>query len=196
MADPRKRPYRKRKRAQSEEETRQRITEAAVELHGTVGPAKTTLKEVAERAGVSRMTVYNHFPTDADLVAACSSHWAEQNPLPDATAWLEMDPAARLQAALEELYDWYGHRRGMVENFLRDAPLVPAVGDVVEGFWGGFMQRVVSALEDGTDPDAARHVILRVVVDFNTWRILDGAGLDARAAARVAADVVAGIRGP
>jgi AcrR family transcriptional regulator len=142
------------------------------------------------------MTVYNHFPTDADLVAACSSHWAEQNPLPDATAWLEMDPAARLQAALEELYDWYGHRRGMVENFLRDAPLVPAVGDVVEGFWGGFMQRVVSALEDGTDPDAARHVILRVVVDFNTWRILDGAGLDARAAARVAADVVAGIRGP
>src|SRR5690606_11521663 len=77
MSTRRPRPYRKRQRALAEEATRLRITEAAVELHGSVGPARTTVTEIAERAGVSRMTVYKHFPSDRDLFVACSTHWAE-----------------------------------------------------------------------------------------------------------------------
>ena len=84
---PPKRRYRKRRRAELEDETRRRITEAAVELHGTVGPARTTISAVAERAGVQRATLYRHFPDEEALFDACSSHWAAQHPLPDLADW-------------------------------------------------------------------------------------------------------------
>jgi AcrR family transcriptional regulator len=193
-----KRPYRKRKRAQSEEETRLRITEAAVELHGTVGPANTKVTEVAELAGVSRMTVYNHFPTEVDLFLACSSHWASQNPFPDPSAWTCIsDPRERLAGALAELYGWYELKQAMLENVLRDAPLVPALGQLMEGFWGGYMDSVVSVLAAGWPAgapadEATLQVTLRVVVDFHTWRILTGSGLSDVDAAELAAEMVAG----
>ena len=198
MSPARKRPYRKRKRAQSEEETRLRITEAAVELHGTVGPANTKVTEVAELAGVSRMTVYNHFPTDADLFLACSSHWATENPFPDPSGWMDIaHPRTRLAHALAELYGWYDLRQGMLENVLRDAALVPSLGELMDGFWGGYMSSVVSALSEGwpvgsPEEDATLQVTLRVVVDFHTWRILTGSGLSNGEAADLAADMVAG----
>lgn len=200
MSQASKRPYRKRKRAQAEEETRRRITEAAVELHGTVGPANTKVTEVAERAGVSRMTVYNHFPTDADLFLACSTHWATQNPLPDPSGWIETaDPAARLVSALDELYGWYGRKRGMLEKVLRDAPLVPSLGELMDGFWGGYMGDVVSALSRGwsgeQEDDGALQATLRVVVDFHTWRTLSESGLSSASAAEVAAAMVVGVAG-
>jgi AcrR family transcriptional regulator len=190
-----KRPYRKRKRAEAEEETRRRITEAAVELHGTVGPANTTVTEVAELAGVSRMTVYNHFPTDADLFAACSSHWASQNPFPDPAAWKEIaDPAERLSTALKALYGWYEQKQGMVANVLRDAPLLPALEPLVEGWWRGYMDSVVAALCQGWPDEAgangALRVTLRVVVDFHTWQILSASGMDDDDAAEFAASMV------
>ena len=81
------RKYEKKRRAELEAETRRRITEAAVELHGTVGPARTSISAVAERAGVRRSTVYRHFPDEAALFDACSSHWAAANPVPDMAAW-------------------------------------------------------------------------------------------------------------
>src|SRR5918996_4055938 len=90
-----KRPYRKRRRAELEDQTRLRITEAAVELHGRVGPARTTISAVADRAGVQRATVYRHFPDEDALFAACSGHWAAMNPSPDPSAWQAIrDPAA------------------------------------------------------------------------------------------------------
>ena len=111
------RPYRKQKRARSEEETRRRITQAAVELHGTVGPANTTVTDLARLAGVSRMTVYNHFPTEVDLFTACSTHWATRNPFPDPARWAELDePGERLVHALKELYRWYGLKQDMLGN--------------------------------------------------------------------------------
>ena len=84
------RKYEKKRRAELEAETRRRITEAAVELHGTVGPARTSISAIAERAGVRRSTVYRHFPDEAALIDACSSHWAAANPVPDMAAW-ELD---------------------------------------------------------------------------------------------------------
>src|SRR5512134_1449821 len=98
-----KRRYRKRRRAALEEETRRRITEAAVELHGTIGPARTTVSAVADRAGVQRATVYRHFPDEESLFAACSAHWAMLNPPPDPGSWDEPDPDRRLAVALEQL---------------------------------------------------------------------------------------------
>ena len=196
MSPEKKRAYRKRKRAESEEETRRRITEAAVELHGTTGPAKTTVTEVAELAGVSRMTVYNHFPTDLDLFIACSTHWASENPFPDPATWSKVaDPADRLARALAELYAWYDERQGMISNVLRDAPVVPTLTPLVDGWWGGYMDSVVDSLSQGWRTeggfDGALRVTLRVVIDFHTWQIFGASGMDGGEAAAFAASMVA-----
>src|SRR3954463_2640832 len=103
-----KRPYRKTRRAELEEQTRTRITESAVALHQELGPARTSISAVAERAGVRRSTVYRHFPDDEALFAACSSHWRAANPPPDPSAWVHIDdPANRTVTALRELYAFY-----------------------------------------------------------------------------------------
>lgn len=197
----RPRVYRKRKRALSEEETRLRITEAAVELHGTVGPARTTVTEIARRAGVSRMTVYNHFPTDRDLFAACSTHWGERNPLPDPAAWAEIpDPADRLATALRDLYAWYEQREGMLGNVLRDEASVPPVAEVVDQTWRPYFEAIVTTLAEGWPTaggdDAELRAMLRLVVDFNTWTILRGSNVGSGHASNIAARMVIGAARP
>src|SRR5215208_565498 len=123
-----RRPYRKRRRAQLEAETRLRITEAAVDLHGSVGPARTTISAVADRAGVQRGTVYRHFPDEDALFDACSSHWMAQHPLPDPAAWAAIeDSDERLRTALQQIYEWYERGAYMLEQTTRDVPLVPAL---------------------------------------------------------------------
>ncbi|MGZ5322115.1 MAG: TetR/AcrR family transcriptional regulator, partial [Solirubrobacterales bacterium] len=122
------RPYRKRRRAELEADTRRRITESAVELHGTVGPAHTSISAVADRAGVRRSTVYRHFPDEAALFEACSSDWAAANPPPDLERWAAIDdPDERLAAALADLYAYYGRTELMLANLLRDEDEVPSV---------------------------------------------------------------------
>lgn len=189
------RRYRKRKRAQAEEETRRRITEAAVELHGTVGPANTRLTDVAELAGVSRATLYNHFPTQVDLFTACSTHWAASNPFPDPSTWTAItDPAQRLVGGLEELYRWYRAKEGMLANVLRDTALLPALAEVMDDFWGGYMEGVVRVLARGWPAGnigkTELSAMLRLMVDFNTWGRLTGSGLEDGKAAELAASMV------
>src|SRR4029079_10451309 len=108
------RKYTKRRRAESEQETRLRITEAAVALHGSVGPARTTISAIGDKAGGQRATVYRHFPDEETLFAACSGHYAALNPPPDLTAWTEKDPGERMRRALTEMYDWYGRTEPML----------------------------------------------------------------------------------
>jgi AcrR family transcriptional regulator len=127
MQQPSPRRYRKRKRAVSELETRQRITEAAVALHQTLGPARTSVKAVAERAGVDRATVYRHFPDDGALFDACTSHYYARHPMPDPGQWVPItDPDQRLRATLADLYGWYGETEQMLAAGLRDIEHVPA----------------------------------------------------------------------
>src|SRR3954470_17045673 len=124
-----KRQYRMKRRAEQEAETRLRITESAVDLHGTLGPANTSVSAVAEHAGVRRSTVYRHFPDERALFGACSAHWAASNPPPDIGRWGSIaDPEERLRVALAELYAFYRQARGMLERLLRgaaDPPLLP-----------------------------------------------------------------------
>ena len=123
-----KRPYRMRRRAELEAETRRRITESAVALHGTVGPARTSVSAIAEHAGVRRSTVYRHFPDEQALFAACSGHWRAANPTPALEGWAAIaDPDARLATALAELYAYYGRTERMMENLMRDEHTVPVV---------------------------------------------------------------------
>ena len=116
-----KRPYRMKRRAELEQATRRRITESAVELHGSLGPARTTMSAVAEHAGVRRSTLYRHFPDEMALFEACTSHWRAANPVPDLASWAAIeDPDDRLRLALGELYAFYRSTQHMLENLYRD----------------------------------------------------------------------------
>src|SRR4051794_8343255 len=192
MVKPTTRRYEKRKRADAEAATRQRIVEATVELHRTVGPARTTISEVAKRAGVQRPTVYNHFPDDGSLFAACGAHWQAGHPPPDPAAWMAIgDPDARLRAALEAIYAYYRWTADMTGNVLRDAPLLPALQPAVEHGYEAFVGAVRDALAGGWPVRGARREALRsalgVALDFHTWQRLDRDGLDDEAAARLMA---------
>ncbi len=129
------RTYRKRRRAEQEAATRLRITEAAVALHGSVGPARTTIKALADTAGVQRATVYRHFPDEESLFLACTSHWSAQNPAPSPDDWLPIaDPDERLRVGLADLYTWFKRAEPMLVNSLRDAAFVPAMGPAAAAF--------------------------------------------------------------
>jgi AcrR family transcriptional regulator len=190
------RRYQLRERARRQEETRRRITEAAVELHGTVGPARTTISEVAKLAGVRRMTVYNHFATDADLFDACSGHWFARNPPPDAAAWVRIaDPAERTRTALGEMYAYYRRGEAMLGNVIRDAALIPALAGIMERKWMPALEGMVSALTDGPEGDAPRlQATVRLALDFSTWQSFMRSGLSDDEAADLAARLVAAVR--
>ena len=130
------------RRAELEARTRARITESTVELHGTLGPARTSISAIAEHAGVRRSTVYRHFPDEEALFAACSSHWRAANPPPDLALWAVIqDPDARLRSALEELYADYRRTEGMRSNLLRDQLVMP----LVERLMGGYRDYLAAA---------------------------------------------------
>jgi AcrR family transcriptional regulator len=128
--------YRKRRRAQLEARTRERITTATVKLHGTVGPAKTTVSAIAREAGVQRATVYRHFPDLESLFNACTAQFYGAHPQPDPRRWTAKDPDARLTEALTEIYAWYGETAPMLAATQRDRDHVPATA--VAAFRGYF----------------------------------------------------------
>jgi AcrR family transcriptional regulator len=171
-----KRTYRKSRRADLEGATRQRITESAVTLHEELGPARTTVSAVAERAGVRRSTVYRHFPDDEALFAACSSHFQAANPPPDLGAWAGIeDPAERTATALRELYAFYGRTERMYASLLRDEPLVPIVHRRLGDFYG-YLRAMEDSLMAGRRlrGRAARRTraALGHALSFTTWRSL------------------------
>jgi AcrR family transcriptional regulator len=186
-----KRQYRKTKRAQLEEATRLRITESAVELHGTVGPARTSMSAIAERAGVRRSTLYRHFPDEEAVFAACSAHWSAANPPPDPARWQAIeDPDARLRRALEDLYAYYRSVERMMDNLLRDASQVPVVGRMLSAY-RGYLDAVADLLMAGRPAHGRAQRRVRAAVGhalaFPTWRTL---AVDQGLADREAADLM------
>lgn len=109
------------------DETRQRIVEAASHLHGTVGPAETTIAGIAREAGVTRLTVYRHFPDEEAIYAACSAHWISGQVPPDPTSWAEVaNPVERLRTGLEDLYRFYREGETMLTRVYRDKAALPS----------------------------------------------------------------------
>jgi AcrR family transcriptional regulator len=191
------RPYRMKRRAESQQRTRERITESAVALHGTLGPARTTMSAVAEHAGVRRSTLYRHFADEAALFEACSAHWAAANPPPDLAAWAGIrEPEERLGVAVLELYAYYGRTEAMLENLLRDEASVATVAERFAAFHAFLAAaRDVLMAGRGVRGGARRRTLAALghAVSFSTWKsLVREQGLkDAEAAALVGA-LVAG----
>ncbi|HET9677240.1 MAG TPA: helix-turn-helix domain-containing protein [Solirubrobacterales bacterium] len=175
MSD-KKRPYKMKRRAELEAQTKQRITESAVELHGSLGPARTSMKAVAEKAGVPRSTVYRHFPDEAALFGACSAHWGAENPPPDVGRWERIDdPGERLEVALDELYAYYRRTGYMLDKLLRDEGTVPVVAELFSPFHQ-FLAALTEILMRGRGlrgraRDRVRAAIGHAV-SFRTWQQL------------------------
>lgn len=160
--------------------TRQRITEAAFDLHSTVGPAQTSISAVAERAGVQRHTVYHHFPDLTALFRACTEHGMRITGIPDPASWRAIgDPATRLRTGLGELYSYYRTNTRLLGNIVRDMPLTTGVGGS-EAFVER-MTEMFSALAWGWPDDAAtqrlRMALIGHAMSFETWRSLTDRGL-------------------
>jgi len=184
---PAKRKYELKQRAAEMAETRLRITEAAVELHGTIGPARTTMSAVAEQAGVQRHTLYRHFPTEADLFGACSAHYTAANPLPDQEPWRAIgDPRQRLARALDDLYAYYEQTEPMFSKVIRDAELVDAIPPVLAPRLAYFAEAAEILAAGWPTRGRQRSVLeaaLRHAIDFQTWCSLTRDGRITRAEA-------------
>ena len=170
------RPYRMTRRAESQQQTRQRITKSAVELHGTLGPSRTSMSAVAAHARVRRSTLYRHFPDEAALFDACTAHWAAANPPPDLAAWSMLDdPEARLAVALRELYAFYNRTEAMLENLFRDENAVPIVGERFAAF-RGYLGAARDTLMQGRRLRGAAKIRKQAAVGhaiaFSTWQSL------------------------
>jgi AcrR family transcriptional regulator len=195
MADE-KRPYRMKRRAELEARTRLRITESAVALHGTVGPARTSISAIAEHAGVRRSTVYRHFPDEAALFAACSAHWRAANPRPELARWRAIDdPDERLRVALSELYAYYRRTEGMLANLVRDEATVPSVQMSFSAFHA-YLADAADALMRGRGLRSGVAKRARAAIghalSFGTWQSLAREqGLDDRQAAELMCGLVA-----
>jgi AcrR family transcriptional regulator len=163
-------------RAESQQETRRRITESAVALHGTLGPARTSMSAVAAHAGVRRSTLYRHFPDEAALFDACTGHWAAANPPPDLEAWAAIvDADNRLSVALGEIYAFYGRTEQMLDNLMRDEATVPIVRERFAAF-RGYLGAARETLEIGRGlrghAKRRTHAALGHAIAFATWRSL------------------------
>lgn len=189
------RRYRKRLRAEQEEQTRERIAAAAVKLHGTVGPARTTVSSVAREAGVQRATVYRHFPTEESLFDACAAHYWARHPRPEPEVWSAIrDPGVRLRQALTEMYAFFRESEAMLEKTSRDAPVVESMTTAVGRFLGYLAAAADAIVAGRPERGAARFRVRAAVghaVSFPTWQsLVRQQGLDDAEAVAVMAAMV------
>ena len=176
------RTYNLKRRAEQQAETKLRIAEATVDLHGSVGPALTTISMIAERAGVQRHTVYAHFPDERSLHLACSGLALERDPLPEAQSWRDIaDRNERLRVGLSAIYGWYERNAELAGCVLRDAGYHPLTREITQLRFGPFMAAYHEVL--GAKLSPKQRAVLHLALSFFTWRTLvrEG-GLTQRAA--------------
>ena len=167
------RRYELKKRAERQEQTRRRIVEAAIELHRTKGPARTSLSDVARLAGVQRHTLYRHFPNPWDLLLACSGRFGQEHTPPDVAPWLDIsEPERRLRRGLTDLYRFYEEVEDMYASVLRDAEYDPLTREISQLRQGERLNAVQEALLSVVPRTARARATLQLALDFRAWRRL------------------------
>ena len=166
------RSYQLKRRAERQDQTRQRIVEAAIALHQTIGPAATTVSQIAEQAQVGRVTVYRHFPDESTLARACSGQYFERHPFPDPESWKAIaDPTERLRTGLRETYAYHRATEAMMTHVLADARDHPVVAPY-HAHW----QHAADVLAAPWRARGRRRALLRaalaLALSFDTWRTL------------------------
>jgi AcrR family transcriptional regulator len=171
------RKYTLKRRAERQDQTRQRIVEATIALHTSLGPARTTISAIAERAGVQRHTVYSHFPDERALGLACSGCYSERYPLPDASAWQAIaDPERRLRRGFTALYAYYAERGEELAPILRDGDSHTLTRELIDLRIRPSLERIRDTLAAPFRLRGARRArllaTLELFLDLHTWRTL------------------------
>jgi AcrR family transcriptional regulator len=170
------RKYEMKRRAERMRETRRRITEATVELHQAVGPARTTVSAIAQKAGVQRHTYYAHFPETKDLYQACTAHYLERNPLPEPSRWEEIPGSEeRLRVALSEVYRYYSGNEAMLTNVLRDMSFDPVLQEnnvLLIRHWEAMRETIADAFEASGERRETLLGAIALALELQTWRTL------------------------
>jgi AcrR family transcriptional regulator len=170
------RKYELKKRAERQEETRQRIVEAVMQLHEEIGMARTSISAIAERAGVERLTVYRHFANEEEIFQACSARFNELHPFPDAAAWEAIDdPFERLARGLTELYRYFADTERMTAAAIRDAPSTPAMHEAFAHYQQQFratFDLLMGGFAATGIPIETVRLPIRMAIEFRTWQIM------------------------
>jgi AcrR family transcriptional regulator len=190
------RKYELKTRAENQRETRHRIARATAELHEEKGVAQTTVAEIARRAGVTRLTVYNHFADLSELLPACAAHYEGLHPLPDLDSVLALaHPDERVGGTLVQLYGWYRETEPMYGKLLSDRASVPELDRFLEQNIDRMQAELANDLAAGFGLRGRRaermRALIRLTLDFWTWRRLSHEGLDDEAAADLMAAAIA-----
>jgi AcrR family transcriptional regulator len=178
-----KRKYELKKRAESQAETRRRIVEAAIELHSTKGPARTTMSDIARIAGVQRHTLYRHFPDERAVGLACSGLYTERNPLPDPASWLGRQGEERLRAGLGDMYAFYERNEQMLSRLAIDAETHDLTRELMHMRRGAELSEIRQILGKALPRRKGAQAALDLALDFRTWQRLRRSGLSSQAAA-------------
>jgi AcrR family transcriptional regulator len=189
-----KRQYRLKARGDQLNATRLRIIQATAALHDELGPARTTVSEIARRAAVQRLTVYHHFPDETSLFEACGAHWMAEHPLPDmSAAFAESNAAEGLRQVLTGLYGWYRENKASTEHMQRDRLLLPALDAVMSIRMDQQMASLADTLAArfiGPERPTEARAAVALALDFWTWRRLSHEGMTDAGAAAVMANAV------
>lgn len=178
------RKYELKRRAERQQETRRRIVDAAIELHRTKGPARTTLSDISRLAGVQRHTFYRHFPEERDIHLACSGHYMDVHRPPNASTWHEIaDGELRLRHGLGDLYDWFDEVEDMLTCVLRDAEIHDLSREMLELRAGDAMGGIHETLAEVVPETKPAQAALDLALDFHAWKRLRASGLTNREAA-------------
>lgn len=166
------RKYELKRRAERQDETRQRIVDATIELHQRIGAAQTTISEIAKRAGVGRVTVYRHFPNEETLFYACSGHYFSQHPFPDIARWGQIpDPLDRLREGLRESYAWHNDNQQMISMALAEARDLPMMAPY-HVYWNRAAETLAAAWRLRGWRRANLKAAVALALSFDTYRIL------------------------
>jgi AcrR family transcriptional regulator len=178
VTDVKGRSYRQTNRAEQVAETRRRLVEAAIKLHATIGPARTSLSQVARAAGLSRPTLYAHFPDESALLRACTFHSLASDPPPDPQTWVQVTSAGeRVRRGLAELYDYFERNESLTANILKDMYTVPAMKElhvpILETAFTQMGEILGAGFEDRTEAvRQRRRAAVAVALSFGTWQVL------------------------
>ena len=178
MTDVKGRSYRQTNRAERVAETRRRLVEAAIKLHTTIGPARTSLSQVAREAGVSRPTLYAHFPDESALLRACTFHSLASDPPPDPQTWGEVSAAGeRVRRGMTEVYDYFERNESLTANILKDMHTVPAMKElnvpILETAFTQMGEILAAGFGDRTQAARERRrAAVAVALSFGTWQVL------------------------
>jgi AcrR family transcriptional regulator len=171
------------KRAAAVEQTRQRIVDATLALHGEQGIAATSWDDIAARAGVGVGTVYRHFPSLDELIPVCGEITMRVVAPPDAAALPALfdgatAPAERIERLVHEAFAMYERAAPALRAIRRESDVHPRIADDRDQLEAALTALIDTALAP-LDPTADDRALTRAMVDLGTWEALRTQGLDA-----------------